>query len=152
MRHTILGRGARRIALACTVAAALAMPAVAAAAECEQVSGDFVANVVPCQAPFCTAGTLTGDLEGTYGFAMSAANETPTGLTFEGASTITLAGGTLTGSDQGHINFVTGGFVTVVRINGGSGTYADAFGVIVATGNLTPSGTAGTYQGVVCTP
>src|SRR5215203_4323931 len=123
----------KKLVVLILAAGVFAVPAAAAAAACEQVTGEFVADVVPCPGPFCTAGTLTG-------------------LTFEGASTITVAGGTLTGSDHGHIDYVTGGFVTVVGIAGGTGAYTDAFGVIVATGDLTPTGTAGTYRGVVCTP
>jgi len=142
----------KKLVVLILAAGVFGVPAAAAAAACEQVTGEFVADVVPCPGPFCTAGTLTGDLNATYAFAMTAANETPTGLTFEGASTITVAGGTLTGSDHGHIDYVTGGFVTVVGIAGGTGAYTDAFGVIVATGDLTPTGTAGTYRGVVCTP
>ena len=142
----------KKLAAVAVVLLALAGPAVAAAAECEQVKGDFVANVVPCPGPFCTAGTLTGDVNATYSFAMTSANPTPTGLIFEGASTITTADGQLFGADHGAINFVTGGFVTVVKIEGGNGAYEGAFGVIVANGSLTPTGTAGTYSGVVCTP
>lgn len=141
----------KKIVALAVVTLALAAPAVAAAAECEQVKGDFAADVVPCAGPFCTAGTLTGDVNATYSFAMTAANPSPTGLVFEGASTITAAGGQIFGSDHGTINFVTGGFVTIVHLTGGTGAYENAFGVIVATGSLTPTGTAGTYTGAVCT-
>jgi len=138
--------------LAVALAAALVWSATAAAKECKPVSGTFEATIVPCPAPLCTAGTLTGGLTSSYAFTMtSAAQEGPV-LTFTGASTITNTFGDarLFGADTGWINFATGQFETTVNIVGGTKQYDGASGQLVATGNLTPTGTAGTYAGELC--
>lgn len=144
----------RAFVLTAAVALALALAGTAAAKECKPVSGDFVADIVPCDppGPFCTAGTLTGDLDATYAFRMTSQSPTPTGITFTGNSTITRVhgGAQLFGSDHGTINFVDGSFTTIVDIAGGTKRYEGATGQIVATGHLTPTGTAGTYTGTIC--
>jgi len=140
----------RALVLAVTVA--LVWSAAAAAKECKPVSGTFEATTVACPAPFCTAGSLTGDLEATYAFAMTSA--TPDGpiLNFTGASTIIRehGGAELYGSDTGWINFANGTFQTTVNIVGGTKQYEGATGQLVATGNLTATGTVGTYTGEIC--
>ncbi len=73
-------------------------------------------------------------------------------LTFTGASTIrqTLGGAELYGADTGWINFANRTFETTVNIVGGTKQYDGASGQLVATGNLTPTGTIGTYTGEIC--
>ena len=78
----------KKLVVMVLAAAVFGVPAAAAAASCEQVTGDFVADVVPCPGPFCTAGTLTGDLNATYAFAMTAARS------FRSSSTSALDGRT----------------------------------------------------------
>lgn len=63
----------KRSVLALAVATALVWSATAAAKECKPVSGTFEATQVACPGPFCTAGTLTGDLTASYSFAMTSA-------------------------------------------------------------------------------
>ena len=138
--------------------AGLALAGVASAKECKPVSGSFSAvNVFPpeCQSPvgFCTRGTLTGDLDGTYEFTqLTSTFVPPATLHFTGASTITRThgGAQLFGSDTGTIDLAAGTFTTIVNITGGTKQYEGATGQIVATGNLTPTGTEGTYAGEIC--
>lgn len=133
--------------------AALALAGTAAAKECKPVSGTFAAEQVTCPAPFCTAGSLTGDLTATYAFAMTSADEVGPVLSFTGASTIvrTFGGAELYGSDTGWIDFSNGSFETTVNIVGGTKQYDGASGQLVATGHLTPTGgTVGTYAGEIC--
>ena len=140
----------KRSVLALALAGALVWSAAAAAKECKPVSGTFAAEQVVC-AGFCTAGTLSGDLTASYSFAMTSSSGFPL-LTFTGASTIVRehGGAELYGSDTGWIDFGTGTFETTVNIVGGTKQYDGASGQLVATGNLTPTGTAGTYTGELC--
>ena len=142
----------KRTVLAVALAAALVWSATAAAKECKPVSGTFEATIVPCPAPLCTAGTLTGGLTSSYAFTMTSASQVGPVLTFTGASTITntFGGAQLFGADTGWINFATGQFETTVNIVGGTKQYDGGSGQLVATGNLTPTGTAGTYAGALC--
>jgi hypothetical protein len=143
--------------LVAAAVAALALAGVAAAKECKPVSGTFSAvNVFPpeCTSPvgFCTRGTLTGDLDAGYEFSQTAATVAFPFVTFTGASTITRThgGAQLFGSDLGTINLVDQTFTTIVNVVGGTKQYEGASGQIVATGNLTATGTEGTYTGVIC--
>jgi hypothetical protein len=142
----------KRTVLAVALAAALVWSATAAAKECKPVSGTFEATIVPCPAPLCTAGALTGSLTSSYAFTMTSASQEGPLLSFTGESTIvnTFGGAELYGADTGWINFATGQFETTVNIVGGTKQYDGASGQLVATGNLTPTGTVGTYAGEVC--
>ncbi len=66
------------------------------------------------------------------------------------AITQTLGGAELYGADTGWINFANRTFETTVNIVGGTKQYDGASGQLVATGNLTPTGTIGTYTGEIC--
>lgn len=114
---------------------------------CHSYGGEFTAvTLAECPSFFCTRGTLTGDLEGTYDFV--ATGVTPTGLT--GVSTITLASGAvLFGEDVSVLN-PDNTFVTTVTIVGGTRQFAHATGTLVAEGVLTPTGTEGTYSSTIC--
>ena len=142
----------KRTVLAVALVAALVGSATAAAKECKPVSGTFEATIVPCPAPLCTAGTLTGDLTASYAFTMTSAVQEGPLLSFTGVSTIvsTFGEAELYGADTGWINFATGQFETTVNIAGGTKQYDGASGQLVATGNLTPTGTVGTYAGELC--
>lgn len=148
----------RGFALAAAAVAALALAGTAAAKQCKPVAGTFSAVAVlppECTSPvgFCTRGTLTGDLDAEYAFTqLTTAFVPPATLTFTGASTITRThgGAQLFGSDTGWIDLAAGTFETTVNITGGTKQYSGAAGQIVATGNLTPTGTEGTYTGTIC--
>src|SRR6266508_3332237 len=102
--------------------------ATGAAGGCHDVSGTFVAvTVVPPECPsfFCTGGTLSGDLAGTYFFV--ATGVTPTS----------------------HLNG-DGTFVTTVTVVGGTRQYEHATGQLSAPGHFTATGTEGTYAGTIC--
>ena len=124
--------------------------ATSAAGGCHDVSGTFVAvTVVPPECPsfFCTGGTLSGDLAGTYFFV--ATGVTPTG-DLTGQSTITLENGAvINGSDTSHLNG-DGTFVTTVTVVGGTRQYEHATGQLSAPGHFTATGTEGTYAGTIC--
>ncbi len=144
---------ARTIGVA-VAALALAAPAVAAQGGCHDVEGDFTAETIPggvgnCTSfAFCTLGTLTGDLAGTYFFTVTGFTG-PNTLTAE--STITReTGAVIQGRDTSTL-FGDGTFETVVTVVGGTRQYAHARGQIVATGAFTATGgTAGTYGGTIC--
>jgi hypothetical protein len=142
----------RRIILAVVLATSLVWSAAAAAKECKPVSGTFEATIVACPAPFCTAGSLTGGLTASYSFVMTSATQEGPILNFTGASTIsqTFGDAELYSADTGWINFANGTFQTTVNIVGGTKQYEGAAGQLVATGNLTATGTAGTYTGEIC--
>lgn len=133
-------------------ALALAGPAWGAAGGCHAVQGDFTAVALQpfsaeCPSFFCTAGTLTGDLAGTYFFV--AYGVSPTGDLL-GHSTITLTNGAVIhGNDTSHLNG-DGTFVTTVNIVGGTRQFENATGQLVAPGHFTASGTEGTYSGEYC--
>ena len=132
---------------------AFAGTASGAAGGCHAVNGGFVAVALQpftaeCPSFFCTAGTLSGDLAGSYKFV--AYGVTPTGDLL-GHSTITLQNGAvINGNDQSHLNG-DGTFVTSVTFVGGTRQYAHVGGGIVAPGRFTATGgTEGVYSGVLC--
>jgi hypothetical protein len=112
---------------------------------CHSYAGKFTAEAVLCTT-FCTHGTLTGDIEGTYDFV--ATDFTPTGLV--GESTITLeSGAVISGEDVSVLN-PDGTFVTTVTIVGGTRQFEHATGTLVAEGVLTAAGTQGVYSAEIC--
>ena len=141
----------RYIALA-VVFLSLSGTASGAAGGCHVATGGFVAVALQpftpdCPSFFCTAGTLTGDLAGSYKFV--AYGTTPTGDLL-GHSTITLNNGAvINGNDQSHLNG-DGTFVTVVHFVGGTRQFKRVIGGLVAPGHFTATGTEGSYAGVYC--
>lgn len=139
-------------ATALVLSLAFSAAAWAAPGGCHDVEGDFTAVTIPpgpdCSSfLFCTLGTLTGDLAGTYFFTVSGFGP---GGELLAASTITLkTGAVIQGSDTSVLN-PDGTFVTTVEIIGGTRQYADATGEIVASGHFTATGTEGTYAGTIC--
>ncbi|MEZ4322306.1 MAG: hypothetical protein R3F61_32835 [Myxococcota bacterium] len=131
--------------------------------ECIDLDGDFSAvPVAPedCDSPvaFCTLGTLTGDIDGSYAFTMLSAESAPTAehpsrQTFTGESLIETDCGTLYGDDTGEIWFDgDAGFVTRVTVYTGDGCFEDVTGEIIATGalDLITGTSVGTYTGELC--
>ncbi|MCA9490355.1 MAG: hypothetical protein KC621_10535 [Myxococcales bacterium] len=133
--------------------------------ECVDLSGDFVSALVGgpgCASPvgMCTAGELTGDIEGVYAFTMTSmipVSDDPAETTFQftGNSTITTADGVIYGEDSGQLTFSGDfAFMTFVRAVDGEGCYDDISGSLLATGNLdlitglTSGGWEATFCGV----
>lgn len=137
------------------------------AAQCVPVAGGFTSVGVvgpPCGSPIllCTDGTLTGDLAGKYDFTMASlapalAPGDPLLFVFTGTSLITTGAGQISAEDQGKLRFNPAGpspFVTLVQVKSGSGAFAGATGVIVATGELdfSTNKAVGAYTGALCFP
>ncbi len=127
-------------------------PASGAAGGCHAVEGTFVAVALQpfsadCPSFFCTAGTLYGDLAGSYFFEAYGVSATGDLL---GHSTITLTNGAVIhGDDTSHLN-ADGTFVTTVNFVGGTRQFAQVSGGLVAPGHFTATGTEGTYSGGYC--
>lgn len=146
-----------RTMMMAALAAVLAAPGVAPAAECTSVSGPF--SAVPpasCASPvgICTHGQLTGGLTATYDFVADTQTVAFPTASLTGHSTITTdkGGAVLQGQDTSTLSLVTGAFTTTVRIVGGTQKYKKASGTIVAVGvfDFATGGTAGTYTGTIC--
>lgn len=139
--------------------------AIGARQQCSAIGGEFTATLVPpadCTAKeplVCTAGRLSGALEGEYKFAMSTAqaadSAVPSIAFFTGHSTITSKpGDTLEAFDAGTLDHQTGGFSSLITITRGTGSYAGATGQLRVTGLFDPKArtTAGDYRGTLCRP
>jgi hypothetical protein len=146
-----------RFTMAAALAAVAALPVLASAKDCQEVSGPF--SAVPpaaCASPvgICTHGTLTGGLPSSYDFVADSETVADSVATLGGHSTITLdkGGAVLSGQDTSSLSLVTGAFTTTVHIVGGTHQYKRASGTIVATGvfDLKTGGTQGTYTGTIC--
>jgi len=128
------------------------------------IRGSFEARVVPppphgdCAALFCTAGTVSGGIAGSYRFA--AATMQPSGAVatisfFTGRSDVTTDRGTIVGIDTGTIDMgADGGFASLITFTGGTGAYEQATGQIRLRGRLDQQTgtTAGDYDGTIATP
>jgi hypothetical protein len=151
--------------IGCGALAVLLHSAAAGADDrCRPVSGHFEAHLVPpadCASPvgLCTSGRVWGGLHGRYVFTMHALvpNGEPTVPTvqfFTGQSDITIAGGTVQGTDTGTIDLPpgAGGFASLITFVGGTGTGAGASGQIRLRGELdaTSGLTSGDYTGQLC--
>ena len=133
-------------------------------AECDTVRGRFVSHQVAagCTSPvgFCTAGSLTGGLHGTYAFVMATATASGAagapGVTFfTGRSDVSLRDGSaLVGTDTGAVDlapppFGTGKMVSIITINSGTD---GAHGYLQLRGSidLKTGVVSGFYDGQVC--
>lgn len=130
---------------------------------CSKVKGKFVAQNVPpgdCASPvgFCTEGTLSGKLKGTYAFTMNAAipsgdPDVPSVNFFSGTSVITTSEGTvLTAVDTGAINLAPPGTLNSGRLStlltiteGGAGHLW-----IHGTADLANGTVQGRFRGEIC--
>lgn len=136
--------------------ASLVIQSAPVAQNCKPVEGTFIATVVTdnCHARLCTAGTLTGGLEGTYAFhetkQTKAGKRAPSIAFFLGESTVTLKDGrSLTGVDAGTLDTAPdrGGFASLISwSNGGQ---IRLRGVMEAPNPKTLE-TKGDYRGTVC--
>ena len=124
---------------------------------------DAVPVALPeCASPvgFCTAGDLSGSLNGTYAFTMESSTpadpRVPGINNFAGESVVTTRrGATLTGIDTGTIDLDParfGNFVSLITFTTGTGYLEGATGQIALRGKLNfASGmTEGNYRGQLC--
>lgn len=156
-----------RVPVRFAVLVALLLPAASVEAhdssDCSEPAGDFRSVVVTgteCTSPvgFCTAGTLTGDLEGSYDFVMlsmiaAPTTEHPARFEFTGYSLITTADGTMFGEDTGEIWFEGDvAFITHVGVVDGTECFDGVHGDIVAMGaiDMTTGVAEGTYTSTLC--
>jgi hypothetical protein len=123
-----------------------------AAAHGQHLFGSLSTEQVECES-LCTAGPLTGGLAGQLEFTMGSMTETanPDVVTYIGVNTVTTAHGTLTGTDYGIWNLVTGEFVDFTVFSHGTGTYAGKHGTLLIVGAFDPVQGEGhsTYTAVV---
>lgn len=148
----------------------LAAATAAAAADdgaghaCRHYSGPFTSVTIPppaCKGPLCTRGQLEGGFPGTYEFAASTLEPTPTDgdpslFSYEGGSRIVTTKGVLIGRDTGHISLDPEGgaspFVTTVHVVDGTLRYQNVTGTFVAAGilDLATGQARGTYTAELC--
>ncbi|MGH2721314.1 MAG: hypothetical protein ACRDJO_06885 [Actinomycetota bacterium] len=121
------------------------------------VTAGFIhSRQVPCApgsgAVLCTTGTFTGDLEGPFTFAVDTV--APSGV--EGFSLMT--GSLVARTNEGDLflegtavaNLLSGRFVGLVRVTGGSGGWAGSSGEIRWwSGPTADGGREGEYSGVI---
>ena len=130
---------------------------------CEEINGSFGAMSVPvppCTSPvgLCTAGTLKGDLRGSYELTVATSvpsghPQTPTVQFFTGTSLVSLNNGQeWTGIDTGALNVAppgvvgSGSFSTLLTFTDGVAGWLHIRGVLdLATGQV-----SGKYNGTVC--
>ncbi len=101
--------------------------------------GGLTTEQVACDT-LCTAGPLTGGLEGLLEFTMDEMQETnnPDVVTYVGVNTITTDEGTISGTDYGIWNLVTGEFVDVTVFTQGTGAFAGKRGTLIIVGAFDP--------------
>jgi hypothetical protein len=101
--------------------------------------GALTTHQVGC-ATLCTEGALTGDIKGKLQFTMSTITQTgtPNVSTYVGVNVITNSYGTLTGTDYGVWNLVTGEFTDYTEFTGGTGIYAGVKGSMSIMGVFDP--------------
>jgi hypothetical protein len=103
------------------------------------LEGNLTTEQVEC-ATLCTEGPLTGDIKGKLEFTMAsmAETDTPNVATYIGVNVITTNRGTLTGTDYGVWNLVTGEFTDYTEFTSGTGAYAGVKGSMSIMGVFDP--------------
>ena len=133
------------------------------AAASRRARGHFASNVVTegCTSPvgICTAGTLTGGVNGTFVFTATSLQptaDTPTTgvLLYTGDIVLTTRFGTLTCKDAGAFESTGSGAVSsVCAVVGGTGNLTGAAGTVQFVGNFTfEGGGEGEYRAVIDVP
>jgi hypothetical protein len=114
--------------------------APAADACIEHLTGTLTTSAVPCET-LCTAGPLTGGLDGMFEFTMDEMTDTgiPDVVRYTGTNTITTDQGTMTGPNFGYWNLVTGDCVDFTDVQTGTGAYAGVTGKITIAGRYDPA-------------
>ena len=142
------------------VALLFALTSQSAAAASKRARGQFSSNVVTegCLSPvgICTAGTLTGGLNGSFEFTATSlvpTADTPTTsvLLYTGDIVVTTHHGTITCKDAGAFESTGAGAVSsVCHIVSGTGDYSGSTGSIQFVGNFTfEGGGEGEYRAVI---
>lgn len=113
----------------------------------------------PCASPFgiCTAGRLTGGIQGDLEFTITslAPTNSPGVLFFTAVSTIRTATGDIHCDDSGSFNTAAGSSgegVHLCQITGGTGDFLGASGYVQETFNFMGSTGVGDYKGRIVTP
>jgi len=103
------------------------------------VKGQLTTHQVECST-LCTEGLLTGDVRGKLEFTMATMTQTdtPNVATYIGVNVITTRLGTLTGTDYGVWNLVTGEFTDYTEFTSGTGIYRGVHGSMSIMGVLDP--------------
>jgi len=101
--------------------------------------GHLTTEQVDCDT-LCTQGPLTGDIRGELHFTLSSLEDTdtPNVARYEGVNVITTRRGTLTGTDYGVWNLVTGEFTDYTEFTSGTGMYAEVKGSMSIMGVFDP--------------
>ncbi|MGE5783388.1 MAG: hypothetical protein ACM3ZE_02315 [Myxococcales bacterium] len=119
------------------------------------LTGTLTTSAVEC-ATLCTAGPLTGDLNGKFEFVMQEMVETgvPNVVRYTGTNTITTDKGTLVGNNVGYWNLSTGECVDYTDLTTGTGVYAGAHGQLTIAGRYDPNTGLGAnkYIAFITTP
>lgn len=105
----------------------------------KKLFGSLTTHQVECQT-LCTEGELTGGLAGTLEFTMHSMEETndPDVARYEGINTIITEDGTISGTDYGLWNLVTGEFIDFTVFDQGTGAFAGKRGTLVIVGTFDP--------------
>ena len=101
--------------------------------------GHLTTQQVDCDS-LCTEGPLTGDLRGELHFTLASLDdtETPNVARYQGVNVIETSHGTLTGTDYGVWNLVTGEFVDYTEFTSGTGVFAGVHGSMSIMGVFDP--------------
>jgi hypothetical protein len=138
-------------------------PAIASSGACKKVQGKFSAVNLPpeaCTSPlgFCTEGTLSGNLKGSYSFvmntAMPAGEPAAPNVTFFGGDSVVVThkGDVYEGVDTGAINLDppgtlnSGRFSTLLTFTEGAAGHL----WIQGTADLAGGTVTGSYSGLLC--
>lgn len=168
MRSTTLRNlGPMLLLLAVPMLAPTEVLADGAHPSCRKVHGRYTAMPLPpqsCFSPvgFCTAGTLTGSLRGSYSFTMNqaipAGEPTAPGATFyTGVSLMETLGGSLVGTDTGTVDLSPVGTsqqAALITVTEGADGLEGTSGYLTLIGemNLFTGEVRGRYQGELCGP
>jgi len=170
-RKNWVRHGAVALAAVCAALAAYWVPGASEAKAwgrhdgCLPVFGTFDSEQVPpdqCASPvgFCTTGSLTGLLSGTYDFTMTQATpadaSVPGIMAYSGTSLIHTRGGQLiTATDTGTIDLAPdrwGNFVSLITILDGTGLFEGVRGQLALRGkvDLATGGASGNFKATLC--
>ena len=126
--------------------------------ECETINTNITstfANGSGCPSPvgICTTGAIaSGPLKGTTSFTALALTPgpAPSTLAYTGTLTIATDQGTLNISDVGVLDQANAVFSEIDRIQGGTGIFSGATGVLFISGKETTTGFEGKVTGNLC--
>src|SRR5229473_8430578 len=129
---------------------------VSADNQCESIDTEISSTFTTgCPSPIgiCTTGTIaSGLLKGTTSFtALSLApGPAPSTMVYTGTLSITSDQGTLNISDVGVLDTTHNVFSEIDRIEGSTGIFSGATGILFISGNQTATGFTGKVTGNLC--